>query len=96
MVTVTDALILPDGTPMKCAKLKLVAHSTGESLQGSAITIYTEDTGIVNFTLVNGVYKLSLIPNKEVASLEVLIEITETTPSPITVVDLVNNHKYVE
>lgn len=97
MIRIEEDLKLPNGNPMKEAKITITTIKSDQTLKGSFISVCSDDaTGAVDIPLYEGIFNIKVKPNKGSISLDEDVEITSATPTPITLTKLVNDYVYVE
>ena len=91
-ILISDTLKLPNGEPMTKAKLTFTAINSVEVVKGSCITIVTSETGGIEVTLLKNKYSIDLQPSgKSIVSTH-FVEVTDSTPSTLTLIELITNH----
>lgn len=96
MINIDDVLVLPDGTPMKDAEITITTVKSDKVLTGSFLKVTTTDTGGFKTPLHTGIYTITSKPKRNHIVMEVSVEVTDLTPTPITLVQLINDYPYVE
>lgn len=95
-IQIIETLLQPDGTAMKCAEVKITTYVSNLTLKGTFIRICTDEEGLVNTPLLEGIYEIVLKTKQGIQVLTSKVEVTPDTPTPIKLTELITNYPYVE
>lgn len=97
MIQIEEELKLPNGNPMKDAKITITTVKSDYTLKGSFVSQCSDTTtGVISIPVYEGIFNIQVKPYKGFTSLDEDVEITSLTPTPITLTTLVNDYLYVE
>jgi hypothetical protein len=91
-ITIEDTLRYPDYSPMLDTVINITTLESTEVIKGSSLKIKTNPSGAFSSQLCTGKFAIEIKPCSGVRYAEFVVEVTGATPSPITLIDLINNH----
>ncbi|QGH72830.1 MAG: hypothetical protein [Podoviridae sp. ctLUJ1] len=91
-ITIQDTLRYPDYSPMPDTVIIITTLESTEVIKGSSLKVKTSTDGSFSTGLCTGKFSIEVKPCSGVQYAEFIVEVTDETPSPITLINLINNH----
>lgn len=91
MITVTGTLQKPDGTTLADTDIRLGCEESTQVLPGVEVTITTDARGQYSFNLLEGLFLVQILQDEEFTS-GAFIQITESSPTTASLVELINSY----